>query len=149
MLTSKLLNLPFCPSSSFSAEGACPYGGPTPLLLPPQECGRYLTSSPLFCPFFFLPYYMFIWGAFFPFWCLSSSTSVYQVLCENCSMCRCILDAFVGKEKQHPPTSPLLWLLNPFILNPEYINCVGKQSFSYMVIGEMESLLIPFLFDYI
>ena len=42
---------------------------------------------------------MFTWGAFLPFWCLSSSTSVYQVLCKNCSMCTCISDAFVGREK--------------------------------------------------
>ena len=99
MLASKLLNIPFCPSSSFSAEGAFPYGGHTPLLLSPQECGCYLTSSPLLCPFFFLPYYMFTWGAFLSFWCLSSSTSVYQVLCKNCSMCRCILDAFAKRDR--------------------------------------------------
>ena len=42
---------------------------------------------------------MFTWGAFLPFWCLSYSASVYQVLCENCSMCTCISDAFVGREK--------------------------------------------------
>ena len=129
MLASKLLNIPFCPSSSFSAEGAFPYGGHTPLLLSPQECGCYLTSSPLLCPFFFLPYYMFTWGTFLSFWCLSSSTSVYQVLCKNCSMCRCILDAFVGKEKQHPPTSPLSWLLNSFYFKSRIYKLCWKTEF--------------------
>ena len=36
--------------------------------------------------------------------CLRSSASVQQVLCENFSMCRCILDEFVGERwVPHPP----------------------------------------------
>lgn len=129
MLTSKLLNLPFYPSSSFSAEGAFSYGGPTPLLLPPQECGCYLTSSPLLCPFFFLPYYMFTWGAFLPFWCLSSSTSVYQVLCENCSMCRCILDAFVGERKTTSSYFSTIMTPQPFYFKSRIYKLCWKTEF--------------------
>ena len=36
-----------------------------------------------------------------PFRCLRSSASVQQVLCENCSIRRCVLDAFVGRDELH------------------------------------------------
>ena len=36
-----------------------------------------------------------------PFRCLRSSASVQLVLCENCSIHRCILDEFVGREELH------------------------------------------------
>ena len=34
-----------------------------------------------------------------PFWCPRSSASVQLVFCENCSICRCILDAFVERDE--------------------------------------------------
>ena len=36
-----------------------------------------------------------------PFQCPRSSASVQPVVCENCSICRCILDAFVGRDELH------------------------------------------------
>ena len=36
-----------------------------------------------------------------PFWCPRSSASVQPVFCENCSICRCILDAFVERDELH------------------------------------------------
>ena len=48
--------------------------------------------------FFFFPFfsssYPVMWGFFLR--CLRSSASVQQVLCVNCSTCRCILDVLVG-----------------------------------------------------
>ena len=35
------------------------------------------------------------------FRCLRSSASVQQVLCENYYICKCILDAFVGRDEFH------------------------------------------------
>ena len=36
-----------------------------------------------------------------PFKCLRSSAHVQLVLCENCFMCRYILDAFMGRDELH------------------------------------------------
>ena len=36
-----------------------------------------------------------------PFRYTRSSVSVLQVLCENCSICKCILDAFKGRGERH------------------------------------------------
>ena len=59
-----------------------------------------------------LPFLFFFSSSFFhptlllgglscPFRCPSSSVSVQLVLCEKCSICRCILDAFVGRDEFH------------------------------------------------
>ena len=54
----------------------------------------------LFLSFFFHPTQLY-GDTSCAFSCLRSSASVQQVLCENCSICRCILDAFVGKDELH------------------------------------------------
>ena len=52
------------------------------------------TSSPLPFPFFFPLSCLVMQGSFR---CPRSSAGVQAVLCENCSICGCILDAFVGR----------------------------------------------------
>ena len=46
--------------------------------------------------FFFLSSYLVVRGFFLSFRCPKSSADVQQVLYENCSICRCILDVLVG-----------------------------------------------------
>ena len=63
--------------------------GPIPLPL------LFLFPSSFFCPI------LLHRDLSFPFRYLRYSASVQQVLCENCSICRCILDAFVGRGELH------------------------------------------------
>lgn len=62
----------------------------------PPEVQSHPTSSPLF-PSSFHPTWL-CGDLSCPFRCLRSSSSVQQVLCENCSICIYTLDAFVGRE---------------------------------------------------
>ena len=65
--------------------------------LPHQGCWSLPISSFLFFSFFHPTQ---LCGNFScTFRCLRSSTSVQQVLCENCSICRCILDVLVRRGK--------------------------------------------------
>ena len=45
-----------------------------------------------------------------------SSVSVQHVLCENCSICRCILDVFMGRDELH-----VLLLLRHLDSPPEFL----------------------------
>ena len=85
---------PFCPSCSphifWMWEPVLTFSFPPGLL------------APFLIPFlfFFLWSYLVVRGFFFyPFRCPESSTNVQKVLCENCSICRCILDVIVRRDK--------------------------------------------------
>ena len=68
-----------------------------PLLTYSSPSGVLIPSCFFFSFFFFLSSY-WLYGDFScTSWCLRSSTSVQQVLCENCSICRCILDVLVRR----------------------------------------------------
>ena len=70
---------------------SAPHRGAGPIPLPLL----FLFPSSFFCP-------TWLCGDLFcPFRCPRASASVQQVLCENCSICRCILDAFVGRDELH------------------------------------------------
>ena len=64
-------------------------------------------AGPIPLPFLFLFPSSFFWPTWLcgdiscPFRCLRSSVSVQQVLCENSSICRFILAAFVGRDELH------------------------------------------------
>ena len=44
---------------------------------------------------------IFFFFFFCPFWCLKSSASVQEELCENCSICSCILDVLMRRDEFH------------------------------------------------
>ena len=80
-----------------------------------------------------------------PYRCPRSSTSVQQVLCENCSICRCILDVLVRGGKLHillfchlDPSSSFFFVIwwqllagcfDSFII----IFCISSTHFSILV----------------
>ena len=96
------LHSPWSPESSFSVLGDLSAGEGTSLdegisillHLPPgvQVLSHFFSSS-----FSLLSFILHIYlGDFYClFRCSMFSTSVHSVLCENCPMCKCILDGFV------------------------------------------------------
>ena len=88
-------------SQLISPSGGFPTCGNLSSSAPHKGCRFHPTSSPLLFPFFFLSSYLVMWRSFLSFLASKSSASVQLVLCENCSICRCILDAFVKREKLH------------------------------------------------
>ena len=102
-----LLQSSLCvPAGLPAGEEASLSVGTSPLLqFPIQGCRVCLT--PFFS--FFHPDQV-VWVFSCPFKCLKSSTSVQQVLCENYSICRCLLDAFMWRDvllSPRPTPSPL------------------------------------------
>ena len=96
VFTFEPLNVTFCPSYFPHREGVFWVQGPLfTFSLPPGLLVPFLI--PLFFFSFFRPTQL--WGVFScPFGCAKSSTDVQHVLCENCSICRCILDILVRRD---------------------------------------------------
>ena len=89
------MSLSFCPNWAPPSEGLPWMGRPLLSSDPPRVCGSHSTSFPVpFPSSFFCPTWLSR-SLSCPFRCPRSSTSIQQVLCEN-SICRCILDVFVG-----------------------------------------------------
>ena len=87
-----------------------PGGGALFCLQIPQGCRSHPTPSPLPSPSFFGPAWLSR-NLSCPFRCCRSSASVQRELCENSSICRCILDAFV--ERDELLVCLILWHLDP------------------------------------
>lgn len=86
-----------------SFEGIFPDVRNFPLLQYPQGCRSHLITYSLslfFPPSFFHPTQL-CRDFSYPFWCARSSANVQPVFCENCFICRCILNAFVEKTEIH------------------------------------------------
>lgn len=66
-----------------------------------------------FSPFFFLLSYLVIKDLFCTLQCPRSSANLQLVLCENLSICRCILDAFMERDETRCPPTPLPSFLLP------------------------------------
>ena len=74
-----------------------------------SECGNLSSPSasrqdcwPLFWFLFFFSCFgptQLLGNFSYPFTCPESSTNVQKMLCENCSICRCILDVIVRRDK--------------------------------------------------
>ena len=104
--TDWLLSSPPSPRSSPSVpdlpvgEGASPDVGTSPHLQFPAR-----GAGPVLLPLLFLFPSSFFHPTWLhgdlscPFRCPRSSASVQQMFCENCSICTCILDVFVGRDK--------------------------------------------------
>ena len=81
-------------------RGASPDMGTSPHLhIPARGAGSvllpvlFLFPSSFFCPTWLRG------DLVYPFRCPRSSASVQQVLCENCSICRCIPDVYVQRDE--------------------------------------------------
>lgn len=70
----------------------CSFSSPTPRARVPS------TSSLLLFPFF-ISSYPVMQGSFLSLWCQRSAS--VQLVCENCSICRGSLDAFVERDGLH------------------------------------------------
>lgn len=85
-------NTPSISPDLTTRKGAFPGLVTSPFLqLPSHRCRSHSSSSLLSYPLYR--------NIFLSFWCLRSSASVQQVLCEDCSICRCILDALVRRDE--------------------------------------------------
>ena len=94
------LNVLFCPSCFPHHEGVYLSVGTSPhFQLPTRVAGPCFDSFFLF--FFFLSSYPVVRGFSCPFRCPKSSANVQQVVYENCSICRCILDVLVRSNEFH------------------------------------------------
>ena len=89
---------PSVPGDLLTGEGASPDARSSPhLQLPARGAG------PILLPLLFLfpsSFFHLTWlhrDSFCTFRCLRRSASVQQVFCENCFICRCFLNAFVGE----------------------------------------------------
>ena len=67
----------------------------------PQGCRSHLASFPPPFPSSFFWTTSLSRNPSCPFRCLTSSANFLQRLCENCYICRCILDAFVERDQLH------------------------------------------------
>ena len=138
---------PSVPTDFSVSEGASPDVG-TSLLLQLPNWGAGSIPFPLL---FFLPFFHPTWLCrylYCPFWCPRSSASIQPVFCENCCICRCILDAFVERDELHvllllyhlekPP------LLMTFNLTQAFF-CPGKNEIKYVgyIINNMAGKLMP------
>ena len=92
---------PSVPNDFPISEGASPDVGTSPLLqLPFRGAEPVLLPLLFFFPSFFHPTW-FCRDLSCPFRCPRSSASVQLVFCENCSICRCSLDAFAERDELH------------------------------------------------
>ena len=79
-------------------RGLFPGCGDHPSLSAPLRVAGSISLLFLFLSFFLL-IYLAQQESILSFWCPRSSASFLQRLCENCSICRCILDAFVERDQ--------------------------------------------------
>ena len=87
------LTSPVLCGEAFLREGTFPH-----LQLPTRVAGPIFYSS---SSFFFLSSYQVVREFLLLFWESKSSASLQQVLCENRSICRCILDVPVRRDEFH------------------------------------------------
>ena len=91
---------PSVPTDLPTGEGASSDEGTSPLLqLPSRGTGSILLPLLFLFPSSF--HTQLHGDLSCPFRCPRSSASLQQGLCEDCSICRCILDAIVGRDELH------------------------------------------------
>ena len=107
--TDQLLGSPSSPHSSLSVsadlpigEGASPDAGTSAhLKLPDRSANPVLLPLLFLFPSSFFPHTQLCGDLSCPFRFPRSSASVQQGICENCSICRCSFDTFVGRDEHH------------------------------------------------
>ena len=91
---------PILPADLPASEGASPNAGTSSYLqLPARDAVPFLLPLLFLFPSSFFHLTQLCQDLSYLFRCLRSSASVQQVLCENCSICRYILDEFVRRDE--------------------------------------------------